>query len=177
VPTFPDLARHQQETNREPLTLPVNGKDYVFPATLPLRTGITITRLREEVTAYTLASLAGLKPNPNAELLDDASESKLILDLIGPEKLAQLDADGLMWDDIQRVGKTLIAWHMYSEDTALSVWKGGVNDDPPALSSSSKPRRTSRSGSTTSKPRSSKAAPRKAPRRKSGGETSSPAGT
>lgn len=132
MPTFPEAARHHAEVNREPLVLPVRGKKYSFPVDLPLDTGLTITRLREEVQAFTLAVLAGSKPNPNAELLDDARHSKLIVDLIGAATLAEMVADKLPWSEAERVGNTLIAWHMYGEDRALATWNGGGDDNPPA---------------------------------------------
>jgi hypothetical protein len=167
VPTFPDLARFEQSRAREPLTLPIKGKTYTFPVDIPADTGLTITRLREEVQAFTLATLAGQRPNPNAELLDDARESTLILDLIGAETWEQMKADGLKWPDIEHAGKTLIAWHVYDEDRALAVWTGG-EADPPAEGSSSRPPTTSRRGSTTSSSRSSK----RRKRRGSAGPTS-----
>lgn len=155
MPTFPDLARFQQSVKREPIVLPVRGKEYSFPPDIPLDTGLTITRLREEVNKFTLAVLANQQPNPNAELLDDASEAKLILDLIGPETWAQMQTDGLTWADAEQVGRTLIAWHLYGEDRARAVWSGG-EDGPPAQGSSSAPRTTSQRGSTTSSSNSSR---------------------
>lgn len=157
MPTFPASARHQAEVNREPLQLPVHGKTYSFPVALPLRTGLTITRLREEVQAFTLATLAGQKPNPNAELLDDARHSKLICDLIGEATLAEMAADGLPWDEVERVGNTLIAWHMHGEDSALRVWTGGDGDNPPArgpeTGPASSPRTSTTSGNSSKRKR------------------------
>jgi hypothetical protein len=149
MPTFPASSRHQAEVNNEPLTLPVGDKTYSFPVALPFRTGLTITRLREEMQAFTLATLAGHRPNPNAELLDDARESKLIRDLIGEATLAEMEADGLLWSDVERVGKTLIAWHVFDEDRALAVWTGGDEQDPPqgpATGPANSPRTSTTSG-------------------------------
>lgn len=169
--TFPDLSSFLESVNGTPLTLPINGHDYTFGRDIPIKAGIRMARLREELGDFVNRLARGEEPDPSTELLDDTSETQLVLDLIGKDNLALLEERGERWPTIQRLGASLIAWHLNGPEAALLAWQGGENVPPPA-SSSSKPPRTSRSGSTTSKkPSSAKPKPRK-----SGGKTSSKRG-
>lgn len=152
MPTFPDLARFQQSVNREPLTLPINGKTYEFPPDIPLRAGITIARLREEVAQIAISRALGTPPNPNAELLDDFSETTLMKDLIGDDVLKQMEADGLKWTgEVERVGKTLIQWHLFNEDAARAVWEGAGEPNPPVQGPTAGPENSPRTSTTSGK--------------------------
>lgn len=176
MPTFPELTRFQQSLNNEPIELPVDGKTYSFSPDIPADTGLTIMRLREETTKFTIAIIAGQTPDPNAELLDDKSEALLIRDLLG-DTLAEMTADGLRWPKIERVGKTLIAWHIFGAEHALKTWTGGGDADPPAPSPATGSSRNSRSSSTTTSGKKPSAKNAKQAPRKSAGAKSSKRGT
>ncbi len=172
MPTFPDLARFQQSLNKEPLDLPIGGKVYSFSPDIPADDGLQIMRLREETSKFTLAIIAGQKPNPNDELLDDASEALLIRNLLG-DRLAEMEADGIKWPEIERAGKTLIAWHVFGADQALATWTGGGDADPPAVSPETGSSKSSQSSSTTNSGKKPSARSVRRPRRKSDGPKSS----
>ncbi|SER95067.1 hypothetical protein SAMN05216188_11844 [Lentzea xinjiangensis] len=175
MPTFPDLARFQQSLNREPLELPIGGKTYSFSPDIPASAGLTIMRVREETSKITLAVIAGQKLDLNAELLDDKSEAILIRDLLG-DRLAEMEADGLTWTEIERAGKTLIAWHIFGADQALATWTGGGDADPPVKAPATGRSRSSRSSSTTTSGKKPSAKNAKQPPRKSAGARSSKSG-
>lgn len=175
MPTFPDLTRFQQSLNHEPLELPIGGKTYAFSPDIPADAGLTIMRLREETQKFTLAIIAGQKPDPNAELLDDKSEGLLILELLG-DTYAEMKADGLKWPVIERAGKTLMAWHIFGAEQALATWTGGGDADPPAKGPATGRSKNSRNSSTTNSGKKPSAKNAKQPPRKSAGAKSSQSG-
>lgn len=175
MPTFPDLDRFLSEAADEPLVLPIRGRRYTFTAAIPIEAGLRLTRAREEVEKYARALASGEQPDPDLTLLDDASEAVLLRQLIGPDNLAKMEADGITWPEARRVGLTLMAWHLAGPDAALAAWQGQIEAGdarPPVNSSSSSDLRTSPSGSTTTRSHSFGSSRR----RRSGGRRSSKCG-
>ncbi|PXY20310.1 DUF7426 family protein [Prauserella endophytica] len=200
--TFPDLVDYQDDTTDKPLVLPINGKQYAFPAAIPMARGIQIVQLREEMRRAAkarveaietltdqlgrepsvdevVAHLAEHGPKPRKDLdLDDAGEVELYLDLIGPKRRAEMEANGVTYPQMVKVGATLLAWHIVGADYARRVWtnggqiEGGDVRPPEQAGESSGPPKTSRSSSTKTK----RASSRKTPARKSRGATTSNGG-
>lgn len=175
MPAFPDLARFEQSLDKEPLDLPVNGKVYSFSPDISARAGLTIMRVREETQKITLAVLAGQKLDLNAELLDDQSEGVLIRELLG-DRIAEMEADGLTWTEIERAGKTLIAWHIFGAESALRTWTGGGDANPPARGPKTGHSKSFPSSLTTTSGKKRSGGNAKRRRRRSGGPRSSESG-
>jgi hypothetical protein len=176
VTTFPPLHRYQSEVDDSTIDLPLRGKVYSFPIALPFEQGLKMTMLREEADRLARAQAAGIeyeaKPT-SREWVDDLALHELYRELIGPEKCAEFQADGVSWQEVLHVGETLFAFHQAGEQVAMTVWASVEGDGkdsapagdarPPSRKPASRSRSsrstTSRSSSKTTSPKVTKAHP------------------
>ncbi|HEU5475715.1 MAG TPA: hypothetical protein VFV67_34170 [Actinophytocola sp.] len=154
--TFPDLAdigHFLQEADGETLTLPVRGKNYTWRAgAITIRANLRLQQARAGIETIQRKLAAGEKVDPTVELLPGVDEDEFAADLIGQAVIDQMAADGVMLDELQHIGLTLMTWHLSGEAAARAMWLGQVaaegDADPPARGSGS----TRTAGSSTRKP-------------------------
>lgn len=129
-----------------PLILPIQGKEYVLPevsASLGAKLMLALERgqeimavINENEEAEKAARAAGEeppepKPIPDFEYEDDDNEEELYKEILGPEVLAQMQADNVPYQAIKLAGMTGYHRFLYGLDAAEAFWNSG--GDPKAL--------------------------------------------
>lgn len=167
--TFPDLASFDhfvtETVTADPLVLPIRGRSYSFdPGKITAGAYLKMQRVEQETRQIAAKIARGEKIDPNIIVMDDESERRFGIELLGQANLNQMVDDGLLWTEVQHVMSTVMAYYLAGERAALAIWSGeGVKPaDPPARAASTKT-----AGSSTTRP--------KVPR--SAGQKSSRAGT
>lgn len=108
----------------QPIRLPIRGKTYEFPGSIPARTGLLLQRMGAKADE---ARRAGQGPEGlaaaamEAEVLDDEAEMDLRRELMGDTEV-EMARDGLSTAHTSHVFRTLIVWHMAGEEAALAAW-------------------------------------------------------
>lgn len=105
----------------KPIRLPVKGKTYEFPGSIPGRTALMLQRLAAA------ADKAHRKDNTDAsalaqEVFSDSEELDLQAEVMGDGQTA-MAADGLTSAHINHVFRTLLVWHMSGEEAAAKAWE------------------------------------------------------
>lgn len=163
--TFPQISRFEREIVGRTIDLPLRGKVYKFPANVSVDLGLKFTVLREETFKLKAAADAGIEYEVDErarELIDESGESfhDIYFQVIGEERRAELEADGVTWAEIVHIGQTLMFYHTAGPEVALLVWQSYEADEadarPPAGPSTppggSRRRKKSRSSSRKRNP-------------------------
>lgn len=174
--TLPNLSEFEHfldETTDATLTLPIRDREYTWQSgDLSIAAMLLMQRV-ESATREIGAALAAGKPvDPNRVVLTNAEDLRLTRELVGPDTLTQLAADGVKWRELQHIVATLMTWHLNGEQAARKVWARGQEDqpaDPPAPAASTKT-----AGSSTRKTPASRSAGGKSSRT---GRSSKPTST
>lgn len=161
----------------EPIRLPIRGKTYEFPGSIPARTGLLLQRMgaMAEQARQAGAGPAGLaKAAMEAEVLDDQAEMDLRRELMGDTE-AEMARDGLTTAHTAHVFRTLMVWHMAGEEAAMYAWERQGNSSTPNRETR---RRASKASGTSSRSAASTAGTtaRRKPRPASAGRDSSSTG-
>jgi hypothetical protein len=102
----------------KPIGLPIKGKMYEFPGSIPARTGLMLQRI---AAAAQKAKNAG--PTELAEeVLSDEEEIDLRGELMGSTEV-EMARDGLTTAHTSHVFQTLLIWHMAGEEAAAQAWE------------------------------------------------------
>lgn len=111
---FPDLSEYLPDAAGDPIVLPIRGHAYTFPPTVSLALGLELRRVR--------AAFADPNRKPGDVLIDD--EAAFYARLIGEEMLDRMQADGVRFDEYQRVGNTLMCAYLFGVKVAQVMWTG-----------------------------------------------------
>jgi hypothetical protein len=146
----------------EPIRLPIRGKTYSFPGSIPARTGLLLQRLGAAADKARTSIKAGAA-NPAelaAEVFSDSEETDLRAEIMGPAEQEMAD-DGLTTAHTSHVFRTLMVWHMAGEEAAMKAWEAVGPQAAPnraarraasKASGSTTKRRASTSGTSTPTP-------------------------
>ncbi|CAM3460215.1 hypothetical protein [Stackebrandtia soli] len=117
------MAFQERVSEREHIDLPVNGQTYrVYEPDAAL--GATVVRLMEIGARAAKAVKAGKPVAVDDAVLSDVEERDLAERLIG-DAWDDLMSDGVLWSDVQRVLRTVMAWIAGGLDAAEQVWAAG----------------------------------------------------
>lgn len=143
----------------QPIRLPIRGKTYEFPGSIPARTGLLLQRLAAEADR---ARSGDTEPADLAtEVLSDDEEVDLRGEIMGKAEQEMAD-DGLTTAHTRHVFQTLLVWHMAGPEAAERAWRTLGEAKPPnraerraASKGSASTTRSpgSGSGTTTRRPR------------------------
>jgi hypothetical protein len=159
---FRDLSEFLTDT---PKCLPIHGKLWEFPTRISAESGIVLLRIAN--TTQTASDGGEDGDALVAQVADAAQLQALQTELLGcdPEDLIR---QGWTMEEVAHVFKTLMAWHLYGQESAETAWEQVGPTPAPNRASrraasaapvTSNPGRGSRAGSKTT---ASGKAPRKA---------------
>jgi hypothetical protein len=108
----------------EPIRLPIRGKTYSFPGSIPARTGLLLQRLgvAAEKAKQDIKAGAADPTALAAEVFSDSEETDLRGEIMGATEQEMAD-DGLTTAHTTHVFRTLMVWHMAGEDAAMKAWE------------------------------------------------------
>ena len=155
---------------RRTLTLPVNGKKYIFVEP-DAETGLWVQQL--VFLGERAADDDADADTRLAALLGDDEEKDLYTKVLG-DKWDELAADGVTLSQVQHIGQTVAVWIVYGEAVAEAIWAGQGNGQGEAERPANSSRRASEAGAATT--RNGAGSTTKKSRRGRGGRTSSPSG-
>jgi hypothetical protein len=132
----------------EPIRLPIRGKTYEFPGSIPARTGLLLQRLgaaAEKASASIKAGTANATELA-AEVFSDSEETDLRAEMMGDTEQQMAD-DGLTTAHTTHVFRTLMVWHMAGEEAAMKAWEAVGPQPAPNRAA----RRASKASATTTR--------------------------
>lgn len=144
----------------KPVRLPIKGKTYEFPGSIPARTGLMLQRIAAAAHKAKNASPTDLAE----EVLSDEEEIDLRGELMGSTEV-EMARDGLTTAHTSHVFQTLLIWHMAGEEAAAAAWESLGKVQVPnraarrASRGSASTTRSPASTSTTTTPPRKRAAP------------------
>jgi hypothetical protein len=144
-----------------PIELPIRGKTYQFPGSIPARSGLLLQRIAAAAEKAQTEIVEGRISTLDlaAEVLSNEEETDLRGEIMGATEL-EMAKDGLSTAHTTHVFRTLITWHMAGPEAAEVAWERQGEAQAPnratrrasKASASSTRKRASTSGTTTRTP-------------------------
>lgn len=116
---FRDLDEFLTE---QPIELPIRGKVYRFPGSIPARTGLLLQRLAAAAARAPEGTDQTAATEMAAEVLSDSEELDLRAEVMGDAE-AEMADDGLSTAHTAHVFRTLMVWHMVGQGAAEKAWE------------------------------------------------------
>lgn len=132
----------------KPIRLPVKGKTYEFPGSIPGRTALMLQRLTSAADKAVREGGADAAELAQ-EVFSDSEEVDLRSQVMGTGEAA-MAADGLTSAHTNHVFRTLLVWHMSGEEAAAKAWESLGEAQAPNRAARRATASTTRSRASTS---------------------------